>query len=751
MRAKIAAIFLTSSTFVSAASAQQTTGTAYDSADIVVTAQHRSENLQDVPISITALSGAALNQLGMKTSADIAAQVPNLTIKQSFGNSVPTIFLRGVGVNDPNANANGAVGMYVDNVNLVSPSALTFSLFDTDRVEVLRGPQGTLYGRNTTGGAINFLSRQPGDALEGYATLHYGRFKEKEVEAAVTLPLAPGVSTRIAGVFEDNAGFHTNRVTGNRMGDVNRWALRGLLKLQPTSTIDVLLNLHGGRLDNKSTPFEMKGTLDPVTGAPGCDFSVTRCVNLFGYSDDDNDPFSHDIDHEGRTRLWNIGGSGHVDVDLDTMTLTSITAFERTVRHHHEDADGSPQNFLNTYFYDDNRQFSQELRLASKDKQRFRWMLGLFYSHEETKLHNRYDFFRGYRDVVESYGFPGGFDPDGVNPTGLTPFLVDQRLDQKSNSYAGFANLEYDLTDEIELLVGGRYTFEDRAIRTSVAFDEPTGAIPLVDNFSDKVKFRAFSGKLGLNYKPREGILLYASVSRGFKSGGYNGALVFSEPELQPFRPETLYAYEAGFKTSLLDRRLTLNGAAFYYDYQDIQLYTFASANGIPVQVLTNAGAAEIYGVEGEISARPIDRLTINLGGGLLHTKIKNFQTEGGADYSGNHLVLAPSVTGNILVRYDIPLDNDRLKLGLQTDAHYQSRVYFSTSNDSLLAQGGYGLWNARISLAQADDGWEVAAQVRNLTDKRYRSEAFDFSSSSYDLFIYGQPRTWELTATVRF
>jgi iron complex outermembrane receptor protein len=749
MRAQFVAIIISSSYFVAPAFAQETANNPYGT-DIVVTAQRRSENLQSVPISITALSGDTVQKLGLKTSADIAAQVPNLTIKQSFANSVPQIFLRGVGVNDPNANANGAVGIYVDDVNLVSPSALTFSLFDTDRVEVLRGPQGTLYGRNTTGGAINFISRKPADNAEGYATVHYGSFNEKQLEAAFTTPLADGVSLRIAGVGEDNRGFHYNRVTGHRLGDVDKFALRALLKIEPTSSLTIMLNLHGGLVNNSSTPFEMTGTRDPVTGG-ACDYRVSKCVNLFGYRDGDNDPYSHDIDNEGHTNLSNIGGSMHIDADFGAAALTSITAYEKTVRRHREDADGSPQNMLNTSFYDDNRQFSQEVRLSSQGKTQFRWMGGLFYSHEETTLHNTYDFFRGYRDLVASFGYAGGFDPDGVNPTGYTPFLADQALKQTSNSYAAFANAGFDLTHKLELTLGGRYTNENRSIKTSVAFDEATFTIPLVDNFRDKVGFNSFSGKVGLNYKATDDVLLYASVSKGFKSGGYNGALVFSTPELQPFRPETLIAYETGFKSSFLDRRVTLNAAAFYYDYKDIQLYTFESANGIPIQVLTNAGRAEIYGVEGELSTHPIDRLTINLGGGLLHTKIKDFISDGGADFSGNRLVMAPRATANALIRYDIPLRQGKMKVGLQTDAHYQSKVFFSTSNNPLLSQGGYGLWNARFALADIDDRWEIAAQVRNITQHVYRSEAFDFSSSGYNLYLYGPPRTWELTATARF
>ena len=719
--------------------------------EVMVTAERRSQNIQDVPVSITALSGGAIEQLGLRTSVDVAAQVPNLTIKQSFAASVPQIFLRGVGINDPNANANGAIGIYVDEVNLVSPMALTFQLFDTERVEVLRGPQGTLYGRNTTGGAMNFISRKPKSDFEGYGSIAYGRFQSARLEGAVSGPISEKAAWRLSGIYEDNDGVHHNRVTGNGdLGDLGRWSARGLLLLNPSDTVEILLNFHGGRVRNNSTPFEFAGTVDPLTGGP-CDFRVMECTDFLGYTDPDHDPYDHDIDFEGRTRFENVGTSARVNVDLGTLTLTSITAYEDTERHHREDADASPNNVLNTYFVDDNEQLSQELRLTSNGDRSLSWIAGLFYSRETTDIHNRYDFFRGYRDLVESFGFPGGFDPDGVNPTGLTPFLVDQLFDQKARSYAAFVHTETELSQRVSMTAGLRYTSEKREIEQNTAFDEPTFDIPLVDQYADDTSFSDISGKLGLDFKLADHALLYASASRGFKSGGYNGALVFSPDELQPFDKETITAWEIGAKTDFLDRRLVVNGAAFFYDYDDLQLFTFTNIGGVPIQLLTNASSAEIYGAELEVAARPAESLTLSLGAGVLHSELKDFRSEGGADLSGNRLVLAPNLTLNGLGRYELPLGSLPANLALQTDFRYQDKVYFSTSNSALLAQPGYWLWNARVSLVQHDDRWEVAAQVHNIADKKYRTEAFDFSSAGWNLYIFGMPRTYELTATVRF
>lgn len=720
--------------------------------EVVVTARKREQSLQDVGLSVTAFSSEEIKRLKLTTSVEVAAHTPNLNINQAFANSVPQVFIRGVGLKDPNANANGAVGIYVDDVNLVSPMALTFQLYDIDRVEVLKGPQGTLYGRNTTGGAVKFISTKPTEEFEGYLRAGIGNYDSLQFEGAVSGSLTDSITARIAAVSNRADGFHDNRVTGNEMGDTDARAVRALFNWQISDNASALLNLHGGNTDTSSVPFEHSGRVD-LAGNP-CDPRAATCYDFLGYRDADNDIYKHDIDFEGKTELDNAGASLEVNIDIGDMLLTSITAYENSKRYHREDADASPFNVLNTYWDDDNTQFSQELRLSSGSDTRLNWIVGAFYSKEDNDLINQYDFFRGFRDLVEAenpLAFPGGFDPDGVNSLGVTPFFVDQRFSQEGESFALFAHAEWDVSDRVSVIAGIRYTEEEREMEQLTAFVEPGFSIPIVPAYSDDTDFDNLSGKLGVEFRPNEDWLFYGNISTGFKSGGYNGALVFDVAALKPFDEETLTSYEIGFKSTLFGGRARLNAAVFHYKYEDMQLFTFASVGGLPVQVLDNAGESSITGMEAELDMLVTERLDVRLGLGILDTELDKYETAlVGGDLSGNELVLSPEVSFNARIRYEWPL-NELGVLALQTDVNYQDDIYLTPDNSDLLAQDGYWLWNGRVSLNSLDERWNLSAWIKNIEDKEYLTEAYDFSSNGWDLLIHGMPRTYGVDVTFRF
>ena len=720
--------------------------------EIIVTAQKRQESLQDVGIAVTAFSGDEIKKLKLTTSVEVAAQTPNLNINQAFANSVPQIFIRGVGLKDPNANATGAVGIYVDDVNLVSPMALTFQLFDIDRVEVLKGPQGTLYGRNTTGGAVKFIATKPTEELEGYLRAGFGNYSSFQFEGAVSGQLTDNLNGRISVVSNQADGFHDNRVTGNDLGDTDALALRALFDWQVSDNVDVLLNIHGGRTDSSSVPFEHSGRVD-LAGNP-CDPRAATCYDFLGYRDNDNDIYDHDIDFEGKTELDNAGASLEVNLDFKGFQVTSISAYENSKRKHREDADASPNNVLNTYWDDENKQFSQDLRISSNSESALSWIVGGFYSKEENDISNQYDFFRGFRELVESedpIAFPGGFDPDGVNSLGVTPFYVDQWFSQEGESYAFFAHSKWDFSDRFSLIAGIRYTKEEREMEQITAFVEPTFALPIVPFYSDDKDFDNLSGKLGIEFKPNEDWLFYGNVSTGFKSGGYNGALVFDTASLKPFDEETLTSYEVGFKSTLLGGRARLNVAAFHYKYEDMQLFTFASVGGLPVQVLDNAGESSITGFEAELDLLLTERLDIRLGLGLLDTELDKYDTAiSGGDLSGNELVLSPEVSFNGRVRYEWPL-KELGTLALQTDFNYQDDIFLTPDNSTLLSQESYWLWNARVSFTSIHERWNISGWIKNIEDKEYLAEAYDFSSNGWDLLIHGTPQTYGVDITFSF
>lgn len=720
--------------------------------EIIVTARKRQESLQDVGIAVTAFSGDEIKKLKLVSSVEIANQTPNLNINQAFANSVPQIFIRGVGLKDPNANATGAVGIYVDDVNLVSPMALTFQLFDIERVEVLKGPQGTLYGRNTTGGAVKFVSAKPTEETEGYLRVGIGNYESWQLEGVLSGSLGDNLKGRVSVISNNADGFHDNRVTGNELGDTDSQAIRALFDWQISDNANALLNIHGGNTDTTSVPFEHSGRVD-LSGNP-CDPRRSTCFDFLGYRDGDSDIYDHDIDFEGRTELDNVGASLEVNLDFKGLRLTSITAYENSERKHREDADASPNNVLNTYWDDENKQLSQEIRLTSDNESAVSWIVGAFFSKEENDLSNQYDFFRGFRDLVEAedpVAFPGGFDPDGVNSLGVTPFFVDQQFSQEGESYALFAHIEWDISDQLSLLGGLRYTEEEREMEQTTLFAEPAFNIPIVPFFADDADFDNVSGKLGIEFKPNENWLFYASISTGFKSGGYNGALVFDVAALEPFEEETLTSYEVGFKSTLLDGRARLNASAFHYKYEDMQLFTFASVGGLPVQVLDNAGESTITGLEAELDMLITERLDVRLAVGLLDTELDEYDTAiSGGDLSGNELVLSPEVSFNGRVRYEWPL-GEMGTLAVQTDVNYQDDIFLTPDNSTLLSQDGYWLLNGRISFTSSDERWEIVGWIKNIEDEEYLTEAYDFSSNGWDLLIHGMPRTYGIDLTLSF
>ncbi|MFV0277026.1 MAG: TonB-dependent receptor, partial [Parahaliea sp.] len=624
-----------------------------------------------------------------------------------------------------------------------SPMALTFQLFDIERVEVLKGPQGTLYGRNTTGGAVKFISSQPGDSVEANLRVGVGNYHRRELEGALSGPVSENVGARIAWTYNKADGFHKNRHTGNRMADTDTQAGRLLLDWQPHGSFSAQLNLHGGKTDTTNVPFEHSGRLD--TGGNPCNPLESRCVDALGYRDADGDPYQHDIDFEGHTRIRNFGGSLNLSVDLEDLHLVSITAYDDSRRDHQEDADASPNNVLNTYWDDDNEQFSQEIRLISNSDD-LNWILGAFYSSESNAISNQYDFFRGFRDAVEAEDpdrYPGGFDPDGSNALGVTPFFVDQSFSQNAYGTALFGNIQWWVSSLVELEVGLRYTSEKRKMQQTTSFVEANFDVPLVPHYTDSTDFDNLSWKLGVKYSPNEDFMYYGSISSGFKSGGYNGALVFDVNALRPFREETLTSYEVGMKSTLLHGRARMNAAIFYYSYDNMQLFTFDSVGGLPVQVLDNAGESTLYGLDADMDILLSENFEARFGLGLLHTKLDEYETtltEG--DLSGNDLVLSPKLSFNSRLRYQRMLASG-ITLSAQTDVSYQSKSYFTPDNNPLLSQESYWLWNAKVAYSNPGRSWDISLWIKNISDEEYYVETYDFSSNGWDLLLYGTPRTF--------
>jgi iron complex outermembrane receptor protein len=323
---------------------------------------------------------------------------------------------------------------------------------------------------------------------------------------------------------------------------------------------------------------------------------------------------------------------------------------------------------------------------------------------------------------------------------------------QEVKSAAAFGQLDWDFTEKLRGTIGGRFTWEARDFAEDVQFQEPTFAAP-VFSLRDDVDFKEWSAKAGLDYKPFEELLLFLSVSRGFKSGGFSGAFAFDASELPSFDPETIWAYEVGAKWELFDRRVRLNGSFFYYDYNDLQIFTTVNiAPSVIITILDNAGTAKIYGSDIELEVVPLDGLSISFGAEFLHTDLTKYENvdQNLVDaYTGNDLVFAPSVSLNGRVRYELPVATGTLSL--QTDFNYQNRVFFETGNDRALSQDAYGVWNARVGYGFADGRYEAAVFARNLLDRNYLASAFKLSGLGFNEQMWGHPRTFGAEFTARF
>jgi iron complex outermembrane recepter protein len=693
--------------------------------EIVVTAQRREENLQDVPISIIALTGAMLEETGIRDPRDLQTFVPGMQFQSGTAETTTIIFLRGVGIGDFNANTVGAVGVYSDEVYLGANSGKLFNAFDGDGIEVLRGPQGTLYGRNTTGGAIKFASRKPTDQLSSNVSLLYGNYNDIRLEGGIGGPVVDDkLNVRVSGLYENRDGTTKNRVTGNKVNDIDMWAARAIVDFTPTDSSLLRLIVHGGQNNGGARQFQHRGQ-NPVDGVS---------YDAFGYADVDHNVLAGDYDIQGKENVDVFGASLLGRLQLDGVTLTSITAYEQVDRKTLEDTDASPNNVLTGVYEDKPRQWTEELRAQSSGSGPLTWIAGGFYFHDDLSTNSSYDVLRDLRPYFVTPENPTGFDPANNVYFARYPYT------QTTESWALFGQADYRFSDKVTLTAGLRYTEDKIHLDYSSYFDEsPYFIVPVLD-VNESKSFSDLSGRLALSYKMSEDTLLYASFSTGYNSGGFAGFAAIDPVQLKPFDPEHLYAYEVGFKSEMMDRRVRLNASAFYYDYQDLQVFIYDLSTGIPIQRKLNAGSGSIYGMEAELTIKPTAQFDAFLGLSLLSSEYHNFTDGLGNDYSGNDLVNAPGTAITAGMTYTQPLGSSGA-LSALVYGSYQSQIYFTPANEKLYGQGSVTLLNARLTWTPASEAFEVALWGKNLTDEEWVN--FIAPVITMDQLNYSDPRTY--------
>jgi iron complex outermembrane receptor protein len=714
--------------------------------ELLVTAQRREENAQEVSVAMTVLGGDDLDQLRSDDVTSIGAHVPNVTIKESYGNANPRITIRGVGMSDFNTNTSSPSAIYFDEVYLVSPIMAGFQMFDTRRLELLKGPQGTLYGRNTTGGAVNFIPNRPTHEFGGYFTLGYGTWNTAEAELVVNGGMSGKIAGRLSvrGVQSDGGPWY-DRVTGTHFGAPATLAARGQLQWDPTEQVSVLFTAHYGRDTSDGAGYQHIGTFEPGTSDP-CEGWIERgpltyrCVDIGGYRDpDEGDPSQGDYSIFPRNDFESLGGMVKLDWDLGSANLTSITGYVGFDRRQWEDGDASPLAGLDVSYSNEITQFSEEFRLASATEGRVNWLAGLFYGTDEI------------------IGNPNQlFEIDDWLLTRL-----DSAWDQQTTAAAVFGHIDWSISSEIVLWSGLRFTNEDTRFKAASVDLNPWGTSCLLDpdcdpGFTGPVVFAStddsidnndVSGGIGIKWFMSDEWMLYGGFRKGFKSGGFNGNFVFSDEEYAPFEPETLYSYDVGFKSTLAGGGVLLNAAAFLYDYRDMQVFAVQNVGNFPTLVLTNASNAKIAGFEADVWWQPTASLDLRLSSGYLNTEYVDFETLG-EDYSGNKLSNAPELSCSMSLAYQENVLNNTTA-GFSVDYSWNDTTYREVSNHPWLTTDSFGLIGARAFVAYKQ--FLFAVWGRNITDETYTVEGFDNSFFGNLFTIYGFPRTYGATLTVRF
>lgn len=742
---------------------------AFSLEEIIVTAQKREQNLQDVGIAISAFQGETLEAMGVVNSNEIAAKTPNLTIVSPAGEGgVVSVFIRGIGLNDFALNNTGPVGFYLDGSAIGSTNGQLTTLFDVERVEVLKGPQGTLFGRNTTGGALNIVSNKPSEEFEASVAVSAGNYGYLKTEGVVSGNLAEDLNGRLAIVAYESDGYIENTSTGDEVEKQN-FAARALFDYQPTDDLSLMLNLRGSRNDSDSDLYGTTLDADFYEGAHGTrDYKIN--VDTLGAS---------------LTATYDIS---------DNITLTSLTAYDDLDKFQEEDADMTPLELVELDYSVDTHSFSQELRLnGSTDNTE--WIGGLYYLSETTNWSTRTGLgdlpLADISDFAGAPGFPAVLDPSnpadvaliqgaGIPVDGSGVLFFGESSGQGKQTLetsALFGQVEYLLSEQWSLTAGARYTvlevdFELNAQLDNFAFVGLQNSL----SFDDDLKNEELSGKVAIDYRHNEDTLYYASLTKGFKGGGFNGGQVSDFANYATgaeYNPEELLAYELGVKSSLLDGAMRLNAAVFYYDYSDAQVFNGISDpnTNLPQNVIENADALDVYGLDMDVSWHPIDGLFLQLGVGYTHSEFDQYDQAvpqvGGSissvSLSGETPQNSPEWNINFLANYEWTL-GDSGSLSAQVDASYQSEVYFtngtirtpgdinSYDRNKEVGQDSYSLWNARLAWRSSDEQLEMALWGKNLSNKEYAAYMFELTDLiGADQVMRGTPRTYGVDVKYHF
>jgi iron complex outermembrane receptor protein len=697
--------------------------------EVMVTAQKREQNLQEVGISVTAFTGDQLQNLGLTSSVDITQQVPAMQL-QTFTPAFTIINLRGISQNNFQDNLEAPVAVYVDGAYVPSMNAINGQLFDVGRVEVLRGPQGTLFGRNTTGGLVHYITNGASDEeLNGYLEVQAGDFDMRAVEGAVGGALTDNFRARLAGRWQENDGYVESVVPGIRDAHgADGYTLRGSFQFDVGE--DFLADVRITRSEDKDVPSGTYGinfaTFDENTGlgvdAPG------RLTDELDHASSLEGSFERENTSVTATLTWDLGGD---------MELVSITNYLDLEKEYLEDAGGGLFFFpyeTNTDF--DN--FAQELRLSG-NTDRMRWQTGVYYLDMTT-------------DSNQSVAGVAILEGAGAI-TDSAMQVTTTKLD--ATNWSVFGQVEFDLTDNLTLIGGLRWSDDSKDIDYTQVYTESGAGIPPTQVFDiknvpindiDSIEYDDYAARVQLNYTTDNGTLIYGSWNRGIKGGNWSidplGTVAAINPANLKHDEEVLYSYEVGLKTDLSDWA-RLNMALYYYDYEDYQAFSLL---GLTPQVSNSD--ADSWGGELELTLYPTEGLDILLGAAYIDSTVDEVPDVFGGTVE-TEFPNAPQLSINGLVRYEWGMFNGMM--AVQVDGVWNDDQYIESTNSQISEEDSYLVWNARISYTSSSDSWQLTGWVKNAGDETYRLYNLDLGLLGISEEVYAPPRWYGATLAYRF
>lgn len=718
--------------------AQQSTaeGQPVELEPVLITAQRRTTDVQKTAAAVSAYSSEELTARSINGIADMANA--NASVLVSLFQGEAQIYIRGIGYSSVIGGSDSSTAFHSDGVYISRSAGAIPAYLDVDRIEVLRGPQGTLYGRNATGGSVNVITKGPGDTFQYEGKLTVGDYDLYRVSGALGGPLNDRVGVRLAVQRTKRSGYTTFVRPGvDPLGlgsvksdaeDQDDWMARLTLTTRITDNLNATVKVDYYEANDDGVVWHYFGpgtSTNPIYQA-----LVPPSIRSAPYSR------RYASDLQGFNRPHTEGVSGKLVWNLGDYTLTSLTAYRKTRPLNRDDLDVSPVFGVDQLREEDQHQFSQEFQLNSPTTGRLQWILGAYYFNESNTIRNEY--FLPFTDAL--FGLPD--DPACC--------LLKLNGKTTTRAYAAFGESTFALNDRLQLVLGGRYSSETRGGANDVVFvNAPITAFDNVAQFADK-RFTSFTPKAGVNFSLDESVFFYATASRGFKSGGFNPGSYQNDA----FRPEQIWSYEVGAKLTLFDRRMHVNTAAFYYDYKDLQLQDVQNNN----VVIRNAAKAKVKGLE--IESSWLATAGLRLDGNLTWLDAKfadgalpdpKYPALGVQSLDGKKLPRAPTLKGSVGVQYEFSLPEQR-SLALRADYAWQDKVFFSAFNVDALSEKSYGWLKARATYSAGSGRWSVAAFIDNATDEKVASNKI-FNGDIIGSTVVGSlapPRTYGVEFSIK-